>query len=644
MKKLFFITIVFCLAIVVHAQDVTVTTTAGNLRADLITTVGAENNLGFIVNLKINGTLNAQDFADIKSGSTETGNRTNPAVLACLDLSGVTAIENNEIPTQAFYQHKALANVVFPAGGVITNIGNEAFSTGGGAHNGLTSITIPEGVTTIGENAFYGQSNATNIVLPSTLKTVEDGAFNQIPGSVSNVTSLVLPEGITHIGGSAFYGFNNAGMTSLTIPASVGYIGKEAFALWLYLESIAFAPRNGKAIEISGNGTFRSAGAYPGQAGKYFTFEFPDKTTISLNDLGDGKLYQFFRATAINEVKNFPQTITEIGNYTFSGTGITSFEIPAMVTSIGNNAFQNTKLTSIVIPNSVTSIGNTAFSGIPTLAAVTLGNSVASVGNYAFSSATAVESLELPSTLTKIGTYAFQNMTNLKTLIVNNPVPVILSLSSKVFDGIPKGTAANACTLYVPAESIDPAASAYNAGNDYSNYDLWKAFMPNIKAIVVKQAQTITFVDITALTGDSPITLNATASSNLPVTYTIEEGKGSVATLVGNVLTIVGEGTAQITASQAGNDSYNAATDVTVTLTVTLTTGINEIKSQLPVRIQNGNIIVTATSGSTVEVFNAIGIKLQSQVANSSETIFSNLPKGRVLIVRCGNAVAKVIL
>jgi len=79
-------------------------------------------------------------------------------------------------------------------------------------------------------------------------------------------------------------------------------------------------------------------------------------------------------------------------------------------------------------------------------------------------------------------------------------------------------------------------------------------------------------------------------------------------------------------------------------LTVNTVNGINEVRTQLPVRIQSGNIIVTAQSGSSVEVYNALGLKLQSQTANSAETVISNLPQGQVLIVRSGNAVAKVIL
>ncbi len=92
-----------------------------------------------------------------------------------------------------------------------------------------------------------------------------------------------------------------------------------------------------------------------------------------------------------------------------------------------------------------------------------------------------------------------------------------------------------------------------------------------------------------------------------------------------------------------GNNDYGFWLD-DVKIVEAGSAGINQVRIQLPVRVQNGNIIVTTQSGSPVEVFNAMGIKLQSQTANSTETTLSNLPKGQVLIVRSGNAVAKVIL
>ncbi|MGC3977458.1 MAG: hypothetical protein QM751_04040 [Paludibacteraceae bacterium] len=72
--------------------------------------------------------------------------------------------------------------------------------------------------------------------------------------------------------------------------------------------------------------------------------------------------------------------------------------------------------------------------------------------------------------------------------------------------------------------------------------------------------------------------------------------------------------------------------------------GINEVRAQLPIRVQDGNLIVTTEAGKSVEVYSVVGAKLQSKVATSGETVISDLPQSQVLIVRSGNAVAKVVL
>ncbi|MHB1021315.1 MAG: beta strand repeat-containing protein [Acidobacteriaceae bacterium] len=88
-----------------------------------------------------------------------------------------------------------------------------------------------------------------------------------------------------------------------------------------------------------------------------------------------------------------------------------------------------------------------------------------------------------------------------------------------------------------------------------------------VAALVVnKQSQTITFPTLgTATYGAAPITLSASASSSLPVTFSLVSGP---ATLTGNVLTITGAGNVVVQASQAGNNAYDAATAVNQTLTV----------------------------------------------------------------------------
>ncbi len=103
-------------------------------------------------------------------------------------------------------------------------------------------------------------------------------------------------------------------------------------------------------------------------------------------------------------------------------------------------------------------------------------------------------------------------------------------------------------------------------GTDGANYSLTQP--TGLTADIIKASQTITFNALTPVTtATSTLTLSAAASSGLTVSYA--SSNTSVATVTGNVLTIVGPGTTVITASQVGNDNYNSATDVPRTLTVT---------------------------------------------------------------------------
>jgi hypothetical protein len=187
--------------------------------------------------------------------------------------------------------------------------------------------------------------------------------------------------------------------------------------------------------------------------------------------------------------------------------------------------------------------------------------------------------------------------------------------------------------------------TASQAGNDDYNAapDVTATLTVNA-APVVKQDQTITgLVLLTKRVGDESFELTATASSGLPVSYT--SSNAAVATISGSTVTIVGAGETTITASQAGNDEWNPAPDVTATLTVDYKAGIDDVKkASLPVRIEGDRLIVSAAAGSRIDVYTAVGSRLQSAVSSGSETVLSGLPKGEVLIVRSGYAVAKVII
>lgn len=104
-------------------------------------------------------------------------------------------------------------------------------------------------------------------------------------------------------------------------------------------------------------------------------------------------------------------------------------------------------------------------------------------------------------------------------------------------------------------------------GADAGNYTLTQP--TGLTGEITKANQTITFGALAnKTTNDTPFNLTATASSGLTVSYT--SSNTSVATIVGNTVTIVGVGTTTITASQSGNTNYNSASDIAQTLTVTL--------------------------------------------------------------------------
>ena len=100
--------------------------------------------------------------------------------------------------------------------------------------------------------------------------------------------------------------------------------------------------------------------------------------------------------------------------------------------------------------------------------------------------------------------------------------------------------------------------------------------------------------------GDSPILLTASSDSELPVAYT--SSNTNVATIEGNVLTIVGEGTSTITAKQSGNNIYNAASEISKTITVSKKSQAITWTQTLSAKVGDSPILLTASSDSDLPV------------------------------------------
>ena len=241
--------------------------------------------------------------------------------------------------------------VTIPDG--VTSIGEYAFS-----HcTSLTSVTIPDSVTSIGEFAFDGCTSLTSVTIPDSVTSIWQRVFS----GCSSLTSVTIPDSVTYIDWSAFSSCKS--LTSVTIPDSVTYIGNYAFHGCTALTSVTIPD----SVTSIGDGAFASctslAGIWVAEGNSHY-----------VND-ASGVLFNKDKTTLVQ----CPGA--------FSG----SYTIPDSVTSIGGAAFLDcSSLTSVTIPYRVTSIGRYAFDGCTSLTSVTIPDSVTSIGEWAFADCTSL--------------------------------------------------------------------------------------------------------------------------------------------------------------------------------------------------------------------------------------------------------------
>ena len=163
-----------------------------------------------ITNLKIVGEVNGTDLRLIREmAGCDYDRKETDGKLSILDLSEAKIVAGGDAYTSYIYNMYTSND----------KLGDYAFY----GCSGLTSLTLPSGVTSIGYRAFEGCSGLTSLTIPSSVTSIGYGAFS----GCSGLTSLTIPSGVTSIGDGAF--LSCSGLTSLTIPSSVTSIGSDAF-------------------------------------------------------------------------------------------------------------------------------------------------------------------------------------------------------------------------------------------------------------------------------------------------------------------------------------------------------------------------------------------------------------------------------
>lgn len=277
--------------------------------------------------------------------------------------------------------------------------------------NFLQNVTIPQGVTEIGFDAFAYCPKLTAISLPSTLATIGSNCFRG-----TGLTSITLTEGITTLE----YGtFANSKLTSIKLPKSLTQITSRSDGY--YAGNLPNEYNNfQKSVYISDNqsGAFYGCkelesinlnGAVLTILGSYTFNECEKLRSIDLSStkLEEIPAYAFHSCDSLRTV-TFPNTVKTIGQRAFNNSqSLESLKMPAALSSIGDNAFLYCrKIRSVDLSaTSLTKI-DSWFSNVDSLRTVKLPSTVTEIGESAFYNSP-IEEINFPASLTTIGNSAF---------------------------------------------------------------------------------------------------------------------------------------------------------------------------------------------------------------------------------------------
>ena len=293
----------------------------------------------------------------------------------------------------------------------------------------ITSVTIPNGVTTIGFSAFNGCIKLEKIKFSSNLDTVCENAFNntkwfnnqsnglvyvgkvayKYKGDMPRNTKITVKSDTVSISESAFK--DCANLTAILIPSSVKHIDKYAFYNCQGLTKLNF----NDGIERIENYAF-------GSCEKLTSVNFSE----TLKSIG---AFAFVECKKLSEI-TIPQSVTSVGEYAFSGCeNLASVTVSDDLPYVGGRAFEKTKWLNSQ-PDGVVYIGKSAYGykgDMPKNTELSLKSGITNISGYAFYEEKNLTSVKIPETVNRIGNWAFLDCEGLKNVNIPDGVKRIES-------------------------------------------------------------------------------------------------------------------------------------------------------------------------------------------------------------------------
>ena len=359
------------------------------------------------------------------------------AFLGCSGLTSVTIPKSvKEIAGGAFSNCSNLSSIIVDGNTNYDSVDNVLFNKD---HTTLlsypagkkdTSYVVPESVKSIGVCAFVG-ADLSSLTLPQDLTSIGWGAFE----ACRNLTSVTIPDSVTNIGFAVFRACSS--LTSVTIPWRMTKVEEQAFSGCGKLTDVYYTGSQARwdRIEVSGNNepllnaTIHFEAASPvgtGSCGENLTWSVDGDGILTISGTGAMWDYEDVESEgggwrtlapwydyAPTELV-FKEGVTQIGKSAFCGCDFKgSVTLPKGLTQIGAGAFLNCfNLTGVTIPQGVTSIGDNAFLNCRNLTSVVIPEGVTSIGVRAFGACYGLTSVTIPKSVTSIGEPAFSGCLN----------------------------------------------------------------------------------------------------------------------------------------------------------------------------------------------------------------------------------------